>query len=569
VIATEGHRQLQMVLNLAKAEAWLLFRSLLVLAGLVAGGLVIWLVIHPVEPVWWNASWEIGYGQVVLGMTVLIAAQLAAGRPRRDAMADLYASFPATSATRTVAHLAGLLGAVPASLLLIGGTAVAVETLTPIGAPNIGALAAGLLLVIAAGAAGIAIGTRFPHPLAGVLAALVLFVPFQQSNNLSGPTIWLYPWVKPGQLGSLPGPPAGYPPAWAHAAELAGLAVLAGVAALAVTMRSARVPRTLGLLASAGILAVAAICLAGAAQLRPIPAAELNHLVAESADPATAQHCTTTTVTAGQVRYCLYPGFSPELPAIQAPVSAVLAHLPARLAQPLTVRQAAPLYPDPTLTHGHPAQQVTQWDAQIQNAPGYNDDAPASAVYLTAGSWPAGAQLAQARFGLALVAAEWAVHLPPATTAAANGMQCVPLDQAREAIAIWLATQATHPSAAELTSGLSGPGGGHTGVMVRGTIIFTWNFPGAGLNALASVGTQTTEAGYLLASAMSRLPEAKVSHVLRTAWPQWVNWHTTDAQLAAALGIPMPAVPKPVLPGPGTATVPAPGPQPQNPVCTT
>jgi hypothetical protein len=105
--------------------------------------------------------------------------------------------------------------------------------------------------------------------------------------------------------------------------------------------------------------------------------------------------------------------------------------------------------------------------------------------------------------------------------------------------------------------------------MVRGTIIFTWNFPGAGLNALASVGTQTTEAGYLLASAMSRLPEAKVSHVLRTAWPQWVNWHTTDAQLAAALGIPMPAVPKPVLPGPGTATVPAPGPQPQNPVCTT
>jgi hypothetical protein len=48
------------VLKLAKAEAWLLFRSMLMPAGLLAGGLVSWLFIHPVEPVWWNASWQIG-----------------------------------------------------------------------------------------------------------------------------------------------------------------------------------------------------------------------------------------------------------------------------------------------------------------------------------------------------------------------------------------------------------------------------------------------------------------------------------------------------------------------------
>ena len=35
------------------------------------------------------------------------------------------------------------------------------------------------------------------------------------------------------QLASLPGPLAGYPPAGAHALELAGLAVLAGIVALA------------------------------------------------------------------------------------------------------------------------------------------------------------------------------------------------------------------------------------------------------------------------------------------------------------------------------------------------
>jgi hypothetical protein len=60
-----------------------------------------------------------------------------------------------------------------------------------------------------------------------------------------------------------------------------------------------------------------------------------------------------------------------------------------------------------------------------------------------------------------------------------------------------------------------------------------------------------------------------VSHVLHTEWPRWVNWHTTDAQLAAELGIPMPAVPQPLSPRPGMTIVSAPGNPPQNPVCTT
>src|ERR1700691_781160 len=162
------------VLGLARAEASLLVRSPLVLAGLLAGGAVVWLFIRPTEPLWWRADWEIGGGQLVLGMAVLAAAQLAAGRPRRDAMAALYASFPATAGTRTVAHLASLAGAAPASLLLIGAAAAAVQARGAIGTPSITVLAGGLLLVIAAGATGVAIGTRFPHPLAGVLGALVL-----------------------------------------------------------------------------------------------------------------------------------------------------------------------------------------------------------------------------------------------------------------------------------------------------------------------------------------------------------------------------------------------------------
>ena len=79
-------------------------------------------------------------------------------------------------------------------------------------------LAGGLLLVIAAGAAGIAIGTRFPHPLAGVLGALALFMTAATTHLASGAGIWLLPSaILQNQLGGLPGPLAGYPPAGAHA----------------------------------------------------------------------------------------------------------------------------------------------------------------------------------------------------------------------------------------------------------------------------------------------------------------------------------------------------------------
>ncbi|HEV3287914.1 MAG TPA: hypothetical protein VG123_02860 [Streptosporangiaceae bacterium] len=567
VTATHVPR-LRTVLGLAKVEASLLVRSLLILASLLAGCAVVWLFIHRVEPLWWDASWQIGEGQLILGMAVLVAAQLAAGRASRDGLADLYASFPATAATRALAHLAGLTGAAPASLALLGAAAVVVQLRGAIGAPGIAVLAGGLLLVIAAGAAGIAIGSRFPHPLAGVLGALALLLSSGTYRLASGATIWLVPWeITQGQLGELPGPQSGYPPAGAHAVELAGLAVLAGIVALAVTVRHARAR---GGLAAAGIAAVAVICLAGALQLRPIPTADLNHLVSEVADPASVQRC----MTANQVRYCLYPGFGRQLPSLEAPVNGVLAHLPARPAKPLTVRQVVTLsLPDSTLTHGHPNREISQWIAQVQRAPGNAGAAPASAIYLPVGSWPAaGGQLADADFDLALAVAEWAVRIPPPATGSptsVNFVQCVPLDQAREAVAIWLATLATHPSASELRDGL-GNARGFTGSEVRNTFVQTWTYPGVGFGYVTPPGggPQNTAAGFLLASAMTSLPEPQVAHVLTDAWGRWLNWRTTDAQLAAALGIPMPSVHTSMPLPPGGTVAPGPGNGPQSPLCT-
>jgi hypothetical protein len=168
VTATRAPR-LRTVLGLAKVEASLLVRSLLVLAGLLAGGFAMWLYFRQGEPLWCDAAWRIGWGQLILGMAVLAAAQQAAGRVRRDGLADLYASFPVTAATRTFAHLAGLAGALPAGLLLAGAVTAVVQVPGAVGTPDVAVLAGGLLLVIAAGAAGVAIGSRFPHPLAGAL----------------------------------------------------------------------------------------------------------------------------------------------------------------------------------------------------------------------------------------------------------------------------------------------------------------------------------------------------------------------------------------------------------------
>lgn len=554
------------VLALARVEAFLLGRSLLVLAGLLAGVATLWLLIGRLEPLWWNDGWIIGFGQLVLGMAVLAAAQLAAGRARRNGMADLYASFPATTATRFVAHLGGLAGVVPASLVLAGAGVAMVQALGPIGAPGTVVLAAGVLLVVAAGAAGVAIGSRFPHPLAGVLGALALLLSSGTSRLASDAAIWLVPWQEEqDQLGRLPGPLAGYPPAGAHALELAGFAVLAGIVALAVTVSRSRARRWL---TAAGVAAVAVIVFAGTLQLRPIPTADLNHLVSEVADPASVQRCTTV----DQVRYCLYPGFGSLLPSLEAPVNGVLGRLPARPAEPLTVGQVVELsLPDGTLTHGHTNQEVSQWTARAQRAPGSSGAAQASAMYLTVGAWPTGGgELADAHFDLALTAAEWAVHIPSqAAGGASSTVPCVPADQAREAVAIWLAILATRPSASELGAGL-GTGGSMFGTLVRGAFVRTWTYPGLNYVIPPGGGAQNTAAGYLLANAMTSLPEQKVVRVLTDGWGRWLNWHTTDAQLAAALGIPLSSVTAGVtLSPPGAAPAAGPGNGALSPLCTT
>jgi hypothetical protein len=307
-------------------------------------------------------------------------------------------------------------------------------------------LAAGVVLVIAAGAAGVAIGTRFAHPLAGVIGALLVFLPEATSHLSSGAGLWLAPWdILLNQLGNLPGPLAGYPPAGGHALELAGVALLAGVVALAMTVRGARAR---GGLVVAGVVAVPVIVFAAVAQLSPIPTTELNHLVTEIADPASVQHCT----TANHVRYCLYPGFGRDLPSLEAPVDGVLALVPARPGPALTVGQvvAPQNITSEYLFYGHPQQ--SQWDAQIMRNPA---SAPsASAFYLSVGRWPAGGgRLADAHFNVALTTAEWAVGLLSPNAPPRNSRACQSIRRGNRSLSGWPSRPPTRRPADSRTTG--------------------------------------------------------------------------------------------------------------------
>ncbi|MGH9123595.1 MAG: hypothetical protein ACRDZ8_02575, partial [Acidimicrobiales bacterium] len=282
---------------------------------------------------------------------------------------------------------------------------------------------------------------------------------------------------------------------------------------------------------------------------------------------------------------CLYPEFGSLLSPVESAVDPVLAAVPGRPGAALTIAQTVQLGLDLTLTHGQSAAQVAQWKTQLQQAPGASPSG--SALYLVVGSWPVGGQVVAARFDVALGAADWAVGLP--VSYSDPNQACVAFDQAREAIAIWLAIQAIHPPPNDLRSGLStggratpgsgsgsGPGPGSGGppgrlnlLNVDNQPIFAWTYPGESSSYLAFPLLQTTEAGDLLAQTMAALPREKVISVLDGNWAKWTNWQTSDAALAAALGVQAPAVPAPTYRTQTGQVLPLPlAPGPSQPICT-
>ena len=192
-----------------------------------------------------------------LGVGVLIAANLAALRSRRDRTEELYLSLPMTPARRTVGHL---LSAGPAAVaiglallglavwLSVSGHEVEIDHgrfLTGIDLADL-AVYVGVLVAL-----GVVLARWVPHPAAGPVAVIGLFVligPVSSDSNLEP----LVPWVMPvGGSG------------W-HLLYLTGVAVLLG----AIAVLKHGMSRIVGLWLGVGIVLSA---VAGTVASRVLP----------------------------------------------------------------------------------------------------------------------------------------------------------------------------------------------------------------------------------------------------------------------------------------------------------
>jgi hypothetical protein len=553
-------------------EARWLARSPLVLAGLAVSAWLVWLNNRvqagpgpqPAGIFWWAADVRLVGCMLTAAGGVLIAAHLAAGRAHRDGMAQLYASYPTSAGLRRGALLLSVTGPVVLGIVFLAAAVAWVDSHQALGQPRLWVLGAGLLLVALAGALGTAVASWLRHPMASILLVLVLglveidlVLTYTDPVHLSGGTEWLFPWADAGGvLTALPGLTVPYPPP-AHLAELAGLIALAVVAALWPVLAGRRA------LAAVAVAALAVTSGSAWSQIRAVPAQALAAMAREVMQPASVQDCQ---LVRG-VRYCYYPAFAPLVRQWTLPVDGVLARVPAVTRRGLTVRQVwdadflePPLLSPAGLTSNGPAAPtklgiaLAKFQAALSSDPRLVAGIGRPPVYTDA-NWGIGRSLGAAQLALAVSTAEWVTGLPTTGRSVSfnvairgggseNGtslVTCVPVDQARQSIALWLAAGAT---AATRTAFLSAEAPGAT--QVGKSWIPTVQEPGSG----PSAGLLATAQGVTLAREMLRLPSRRVEAILGARWTYWLRPQATAAELAAALGVPLPRqhAAKPQLP---------------------
>lgn len=112
----------------------------------------------------------------MIGVGVLLAAQLATSRLRRDELEPLAGILPTSALTRTAGLLAGLVWpALAATLWCAGGLAV-LALAGGVGRPAVGDVLAPFATVLVAGAIGVAIGRWLPWAVAGIASLPCLLV---------------------------------------------------------------------------------------------------------------------------------------------------------------------------------------------------------------------------------------------------------------------------------------------------------------------------------------------------------------------------------------------------------
>lgn len=161
------------VLALARIEGRRLVRHPFTLAG-AAIPVVAFLQFLTSDDTDADYAWTLLVPFMSVAAGVLVAANLAALRSRRDGAEELYRSLPAPTSARTVGHLVSLAWAVTAAALLV---AIAVLISLSKGNP-LPATAEALTtpaLVVLCGALGLALARWLPHPGVATVGVVAVF----------------------------------------------------------------------------------------------------------------------------------------------------------------------------------------------------------------------------------------------------------------------------------------------------------------------------------------------------------------------------------------------------------
>ncbi|MEU1052983.1 ABC transporter permease [Streptomyces sp. NPDC005876] len=323
------------VLALARFEARkLLLSAPVLLAFVVYVGWIVWRTPQSYDgyPALQDADRATQGGPLLVGMAVLLSANLAVLRSRRHGTEDQFAVLVVPRGHRTAAQVLALLPVVLLTAACVAGQ-FTWEALKPgaVGHGSPAELLAGPLAVLLFGAVGVLLARLLPVPSAAPLLSvcfLFLFVLGAFSFQGEG-TRWLSPVVSEAGTTPFPSDLLGRPAAW-HALYLAGAALC--LAFLAVLVSGAR-----GLTVKAGLALTLAVAVTGAVAQSgadsPALAAARERV---SVSPEKAQTC----VERDGTRYCAFPEWVPRTAQWASVVDRVRSLTgPAAHDRPLLVRQ--------------------------------------------------------------------------------------------------------------------------------------------------------------------------------------------------------------------------------------
>lgn len=463
---------------------------------------------------------------------VLIAVALAVSRARRLGTDELFQTLPASDGARSAGHLLSVAWPVVASAAIAAVTLAYAETRGAVGTPDLAEVASGPVLVACAGAVGVLVGRWFPVAVAAPLAVIALgffegLVLTAAGPEELSPLRAFAPW----HAG-----PDGWPtmltlrrPGW-HLVYLVGLGAIA--ASVAFMRRAVDRRHVVALGVALGLVA-----LGGIAQARPIPEAELDRLAAMVWAPSRFQHCERR----GEVTYCAYRGSEELIARWAPPVDGVRAAAPVRTGSFLVGQRVA--------------------GAEIRNLPGelrsrFQGEAPPAEPFV----WPDDAGIhpgldwcvpgdGSCELGLAAAVAFRIVGLPlsrdPRTAPRpsdiegydpyrdwtelgvdpAGGMYDA-RGEARAAVALWLAAQAT------------------PGARTAFTTRFIPTPSGSNAAPFALAGCDNPEASVLfgiregaVARALLDIAPVSVTRVLSDHWSEAIDPGTRTDQLMGWFGI--------------------------------